>query len=78
MSNDGPPPYGVQASDQSSWSATKSMWFGVGDAMGDVMTNSANFTVKINGSPALINDLASAAETNSSEIQEIQFLKHAG
>jgi hypothetical protein len=33
------------------------------------MTNSANFMVKINGSPALIGDLASVAEANSSEIQ---------
>ncbi len=33
------------------------------------MTAPANFMVKINGSPTLINDLANMAEANSSEIQ---------
>lgn len=33
------------------------------------MTGPANFMVKINGSPGLINDLANVAEANASEVQ---------
>jgi hypothetical protein len=39
------------------------------DLLEGAMTGPANFMVKINGSPELINDLANVAEANASEVQ---------